>query len=94
MQTTRTIPLLATYEEGPLAGKTQLVMRRPLARDRIKVARMEKNPDQRTVLLVAILCDLTPEAVGELDLADFLAAEEAIGWFAEGNHLPARTSPT
>ena len=63
---------------------TSLTMRRPKVRDEKAARRVAKDDAEREIRLLANLCEVVPEVIEELDLADYRALQEAFtGFFPE-----------
>ena len=56
---------------------TELVMRRPTKRDDMDARRAESDDADREGRMFANLCEIAPDVVDELDLADYLAMQDA-----------------
>ena len=62
---------------------TELVMRRPKVRDDKAARRAEKDPAAQELRLFANLCEVAPEVLDELDLADYKRLQDTFtGFFA------------
>ncbi len=64
-----------------------LQMRRPKVRDQVlvdKATMVGKSAAEKEVLLFANLCEVAPEAMQELDMADYKKLQETYGSFLEG----------
>lgn len=68
------IPLKHPYQS---AGKQieQLLFRQPKVMDLKAASRFSENSADQEVALLAILCDLVPEDLNEMHLADFQALQ-------------------
>jgi hypothetical protein len=63
-----------------------LHLRRPKVRDLIAASKAGGvDPVQREVRLFSNLCEITPETVEELDIADYTKIQEAYGDFSSGS---------
>ncbi len=60
---------------------TYLTVRRPTVRDRLAVEHMQANDTQKEVALISNLCELSPEEMGLLDLADYQLLQEVLNDF-------------
>lgn len=65
---------------------TSLSMRRPKVRDEKAARRVGKDPADQELRLVANLCEVAPDVLDELDLADYKAVQDAYrGFFPEAS---------
>ncbi len=54
-----------------------LKMRAPKVRDQLNADKLNGGDAEKEVAIMANLCDLTPDIIGELDLRDYVALQEA-----------------
>lgn len=85
---TKTIKLTVPFEwEGRKIN--ELTVRRPKVRD---IRETETDPDKadidRGILMTALLTDLPPEAIEEMDAADFMSVSEVVQGFLPGPPSP------
>lgn len=66
-----------------VAGKEHktLTMRRPKVKDQKAAQKMGGSDDEREIMLFANLCDVTPDVIDELDMADYGAVQETYSGF-------------
>lgn len=65
---------------------TSLTMRRPKVKDEKAARRAGKDPADHEVRLIANLCEVVPDVIEELDLADYKAVQDAYrGFFPEAD---------
>ncbi len=55
-----------------------LKMRRPKVRDRMAVEKQSASDAEKEVNLIANLCEVSPDALSELDLADYKLLQDKI----------------
>jgi hypothetical protein len=53
-----------------------IIMRRPKVRDEVAFTKSKGDDADKTLMLIANLCEVTPEDLMELDSADFKKLEE------------------
>ena len=59
----------------------ELRMRRPKVRDRLVAEKMSGNQSEKEVRFIANLCELAPEDIEELDMADYNKIQTALSGF-------------
>lgn len=59
------------------ATLSELSIRRPKVRDMLAMENMAKNEAEKEINLFANLCELTPEALHELDMSDYAKLQKA-----------------
>jgi hypothetical protein len=62
----------------------RLTMRRPKTRDSLKAAKLKTHEAERGVVLLADLCDVSPDVIGELDEVDARKLGEQLDAFRGG----------
>ena len=79
----QTVTLEHTFEHQGTTYSS-LTMRRPKVRDEKAARKAAKEDAERELRLFANLCEVAPEVIEELDLADYRALQEAFtGFFPE-----------
>lgn len=63
------------------AAYTALTMRRPKVRDMLTAERAGGNDAEREIRTFANLCEVSPEVIEELDLADYQQLQQAYRGF-------------
>lgn len=58
-----------------------LSMRRPKVRDQLAAAHGKGSEEDKEVRLIANLCEVTPEVIEDLDMADYQAIQKAYASF-------------
>jgi len=58
-----------------------LHLRRPKVRDRLAADKMGKTDAEKEIALIAMLAEVTPETLHELDMADYSAVQQAFAGF-------------
>ena len=71
----RSIPLRHPVTQGG-AVYAELKMRRPKKRDDMAVRRAESDPKEQECRLFANLCEVAPDVIDELSLADYLRVQK------------------
>lgn len=56
-------------------------LRRPKVRDRLAVEKMGSNDAEKELAMIAMLADMAPSALHELDMADYAALQKALSGF-------------
>jgi len=59
----------------------ELCMRRPKVRDRLVAEKAPGNQADKEVRFIANLCEVTPEDIEELDMADYTKIQTALSDF-------------
>lgn len=59
----------------------KLTMRRPKTADTVAASRLKKDEVDRALFLMSRLCDVSPEAIEELDESDFYALNRQLDSF-------------
>lgn len=57
--------------------KTSVQMRRPKVRDMLAAEKLEGSDAEREIRIFANLCELTPDQLGEFDIADYQKLQKA-----------------
>ena len=57
---------------------TEIQLRRPKVRDRLAVEKMSANQAEKEVRFIANLCELAPDEIEELDMADYTKLQETV----------------
>lgn len=78
MNTTVTLQYPVTHQGTEY---TSLSMRRPKVRDDKAARKLAKDPAEQEIRLFANLCEVAPDVIDELDLADYQALQEAFRGF-------------
>ncbi len=60
---------------------TELRMRRPKVRDRLVVEKLAASQAEKEVRFIANLCEIAPDDVEELDMADYAQLQEVLSGF-------------
>ncbi|AIL13674.1 hypothetical protein IM40_09580 (plasmid) [Candidatus Paracaedimonas acanthamoebae] len=60
---------------------TSLTLRRPTVRDRLIAERTNGTNFEKEIRLVAALCDLAPNIIESLDMADYSELQDALSDF-------------
>jgi len=58
-----------------------LHLRRPKVRDRLAAEKMGKTDAEKEIALIALLAEVTPETLYELDMADYSAVQQVLSGF-------------
>lgn len=58
-----------------------LNMRRPLVRDRLVAEKASGSEVEKEIRLIANLCEMAPQAIEQLDLADYTQVQECLAGF-------------
>lgn len=56
----------------------ELRLRRPKVRDRLAVEKMSASQAEKEVRFIANLCEMAPDEIEELDMADYTRVQEAV----------------
>ena len=68
----------------------QLSCRRPKVRDMLAVEKMAKNDAEKEIQLFANLCEVTPDALMELDMSDYAKLQQVYqGFLSSSQATPA-----
>ena len=59
----------------------ELSMRRPKVRDRLSSEKHSGNEAEKEIRFIANLCELAPNEIEELDMADYVRVQEALAGF-------------
>jgi hypothetical protein len=59
----------------------QLTLRRPLVRDRLIAEKASGNEVEKEIRLLANLCELPPQHIELLDMADYVKLQECLAGF-------------
>ncbi len=59
----------------------EMVMREPKVRDRLVAEKLSGGAAEKELGFIANLCDVTPETIAELSLADYIKIQEAVNDF-------------
>jgi hypothetical protein len=70
---------------------TTVTMRRPKVRDELAMQKSKASDAEKAVILIASLCELTPDEVYELDAADFAKLERQYVDFRGGSQSADET---
>ena len=90
MQTAEIKPLAANTSETislqyPItvdgAVIEQITVRRPRVRDRLIAEKTPGNEVEKEIRLLANLCEMAPDAIEMLDMADYLKLQECLAGF-------------
>lgn len=84
----KTVKLEYPVEVGGVVTKS-LSMRRPKVRDDKDARRGVKDPADQEVRLFANLCEVAPDVIEELDLADYQRLQDAFRDFFTKDEDPA-----
>ena len=68
---------------------TELLLRRPKVRDMLTVEKQIHNDAEKEIMLFANLCELSPDQLMELDMADYAQLQTTYQHFLSS----ARTTP-
>jgi len=60
-----------------------LHLRRPKVRDRLAAEKLGKTDAEKELALIALLAEVTPETLHELDMADYTAVQQAFAGFSD-----------
>ena len=60
---------------------SSLMMRRPLVRDRLIAEKASGSETEKEIRLIANLCDMAPQHIELLDLADYNKLQECLAGF-------------
>ena len=60
---------------------TEIRLRRPKVRDRLAVEKMSASQAEKEVRFVANLCEMAPDEIEELDMADYTKIQETVTSF-------------
>ena len=60
---------------------SELSLRRPRVRDRLAVERTTGNQAEKEILFIANLCEVAPEDIEELDMADYAKIQTVLSDF-------------
>lgn len=60
---------------------TSLHIRRPKVRDRLAVDKLPGTEADREVRFIANLCEVSPDTIEELDMADYVRVQEVLAGF-------------
>lgn len=60
---------------------TEIQLRRPRVRDRLAVEKMSASQAEKEVRFIANLCEMAPDEIEELDMADYTKIQEAVTGF-------------
>ena len=59
----------------------QITMRRPLVRDRLIAEKASGSDVEKEIRLLANLCELAPDTIEILDMADYIKLQECLAGF-------------
>jgi len=59
----------------------EISLRRPKVRDRLASERQSGNEAEKEIRFIANLCELAPDEIEELDMADYVRVQEALAGF-------------
>ena len=59
----------------------QITMRRPLVRDRLIAEKTPGSDVEKEIRLLANLCELAPDTIEKLDMADYVKLQECLAGF-------------
>jgi len=60
---------------------TSLVLRRPKVRDRLLSEKSNGTEAEKEVRFIANLCEMAPDQIEQLDMADYVKVQEALSDF-------------
>ncbi|HBG94701.1 MAG TPA: phage tail assembly protein [Chromatiaceae bacterium] len=60
---------------------TEIQLRRPKVRDRLAVEKMSASQAEKEVRFIANLCEMAPDEIEELDMADYTKIQETVTGF-------------
>ena len=58
-----------------------LTLRRPKVRDRLIAEKSQGSEVEKEIRLIANLCEVAPDCIENLDMADYMACQETLGSF-------------
>ncbi|TQV72732.1 phage tail assembly protein [Exilibacterium tricleocarpae] len=71
-----------TYPIDSNGGRLEeLTMRRPKVRDRLAAEKIQGNQADKEVRFIANLCEVAPEEIEELDMADYARIQAVLSDF-------------
>jgi len=80
LQTRETVALKYPIEVDGVSVSV-LHLRRPKVRDRLAADKLGKTDAEKEIALIALLAEVTPETLHELDMADYTAVQQAFAGF-------------
>ena len=88
---TERIPLTLPIDYDGLPIK-ELVLRRPTVGDHLAAQKTGGSDAEREIRLIANLAELPPEAIHQLDMADYLAVQQVLSGFLSHRATPSRST--